>query len=91
LFGIAEARSAFSSFLSMDLAAERFDRGYLDRLVACLEPHRGEGLPVQVNYSREDARATLLLGEGWRVSVSDDLMLQLQRLYGKDRVRVVYS
>ncbi len=85
---IAEARANYASHLEVDIDQQEQQMvSTLDSWLATPEPG---GVPIRINYQREDAKAALMLGEQWRVAASDDLILHLQKLYGKSKVRLVY-
>jgi len=56
-----------------------------------LEPFRGSGLPVEIDYRRPGARGRLVLGKDWRVRPADLLLKELRRLLGQEAVRVSYA
>lgn len=87
---IPQARGRFASALQLELFA---DHGDLKRsLERWLPQHRMEqGVPVKIRYQREDAAADLLLGEEWRICVTDDLLWELKQQYGKTRVQLLYG
>jgi hypothetical protein len=45
---------------------------------------------VAVTYQRADAIGCVLLGDGWRVAPSDELLGKLRNEFGTEQVRVVY-
>lgn len=85
---MAEARSQYANHLEVDIEAG--DTQLLDKLQTWLQQPNLDGVPVQINYRRPDAAAAISLGDDWRIAASDELIWQLQRLYGKERVRLVY-
>ncbi|MCW8887019.1 MAG: DNA polymerase III subunit alpha, partial [Motiliproteus sp.] len=89
MLDIAAARRIFASHLELQLNAE--DSKLLATLQGWLESHRSEGVAVRIRYQRPDAVGLVQLGEQWQVRVSDELLLELQRLYGSERVKLVYS
>ena len=89
ILDIAGARKSFAGYLEVDLHSS--DDRLLPELDNWLGQNRGEGVPVRIKYQRADAIASINSASDWQVSVSDELMIMLQRLYGKDRVRLVYE
>jgi DNA polymerase-3 subunit alpha len=60
-------------------------------LEEALRPFTGGRCPLHIAYRRPGARARLLLGPDWRVRPTDELLKRLQRLFGTERVEVVYG
>ena len=87
---IPDARRSYASALEVEL--QQAQPKLQQQLSKWLTMHqREEGVPVRLRYRREDALANLLLGEGWRVEVTDELLLELQRIYGKEQVQLLYG
>ena len=55
-----------------------------------LEPLKGGETIVQLDYVADTAKATLQLGEAWRVQATDELLYELKIWLGKEAVRVSY-
>ena len=68
-------------------AVDQFTAG----LAKTLAPFRGGPCAVALEYSRGDARGTVVLGEGWRVDPRDALLKQLERILGPGNVVVGYE
>lgn len=86
---ISDARCRFAHSLQVHI--NQSDDKLQQRLSGWIKLHRrDEGVPVRIRYQREDAQADLMLGEGWRVEVTDELLLDLKHLYGKEQVRLLY-
>jgi DNA polymerase-3 subunit alpha len=64
---------------------------FVDDLQRALEPHREGECSVAVVYRREDAAARILLGPGWRIRPSVDLLHRLGSLVGPENVRIEYA
>ncbi|UYM16144.1 DNA polymerase III subunit alpha [Endozoicomonas euniceicola] len=89
ILNIVEARSHYARQIVLKLGTEQIDRGFNQRLSGLLQQHPGR-LPVQLDYSRDDASASLVLGEKWNVSPSDDLVINLRQWLGKDAAKIEY-
>ncbi|HYQ91065.1 MAG TPA: DNA polymerase III subunit alpha, partial [Candidatus Competibacteraceae bacterium] len=87
---IDAARQEYARTLVLSLDASRFNNGLLEHLVATLAPHRQGKCQIQVDYTRTDARASIILGQDWRVKPSEALLRELRGLVGEEKVRVVY-
>ncbi|MFO1428621.1 MAG: OB-fold nucleic acid binding domain-containing protein [Candidatus Competibacteraceae bacterium] len=88
---IDTARQEYARTLVLSLDAGRFNNGLLEHLAATLAPHRQGKCQIQVDYTRTDARASIVLGQDWRVKPSEALLRELRGLVGEEKVRVVYS
>ncbi len=86
---IASARRCFASRLEVEVSDA--DTQLVPGLAGWLEANRSEGVPVRIRYQRSDALGAIDLGDSWQVTVSDELMLELQRRYGKGQVRLIYD
>jgi DNA polymerase-3 subunit alpha len=56
-------------------------------LEAMLTPFKGGRCTVVIEYSSEAARATLQLGDAWRVRPTDELLTQLRMLFTEATVK----
>jgi DNA polymerase III subunit alpha len=63
----------------------------LDQIRSILEPYRGGGLRVLIDYRRPGARGRLNCGDAWRVQPADALLKRLRRLLGNEAVTVSYQ
>ncbi|WP_426417355.1 DNA polymerase III subunit alpha [Aestuariirhabdus sp. LZHN29] len=90
LMSLVDARQQYARFLCLELPESLCKNGFTQFLAQLFGDHPGT-TPVQVNYRRDDARATLLLGESWRVEPSDELVQELRDHYGKDQVMLSYN
>ena len=61
------------------------------RLQSLLEPYRGVGCPVVLDYQTDGASIALRLGRQWQVQPSDELLLRLRASLGESAVRMVYA
>ena len=49
------------------------------------------GCRVIIDYQRADSRGCIMLGPDWFVSPTDELLQNLRREFGKDRIELAYS
>jgi len=56
-------------------------------LETMLMPYKGGRWPVVIEYRSAVARATLQLGEAWRVHPTDELLVQLKAAFADAAVR----
>ncbi|MFT5720045.1 MAG: DNA polymerase-3 subunit alpha [Motiliproteus sp.] len=87
---MAEARRCFAQALQIELRSEGAD--CVKQLSSWLPEHRcDEGVAVRIRYQSQEVAADLVLGQGWQVRATDELLLALRRLYGKEQVTLLYS
>ena len=87
---IADARRSFARALQIELKSAGVDIS--KQLSSWLPQHRSdEGVRVRIRYQSEAAQADLVLGPEWQVRVSDELLWDLRRLYGKAQVLLLYG
>jgi DNA polymerase-3 subunit alpha len=63
---------------------------FVESLKSALHPFRRGSCDVQLRYIGGNARASVALGEDWRVRPTRELMNKLADLVGRDSVRLVY-
>ena len=85
------ARQEYARTLVLSLDASRFNNGLLEHLAATLAPYRQGKCQIRVDYAGADARASIVLGQDWRVKPNEVLLKELRGLVGEEKVRVVYS
>lgn len=86
LYDINQAREQFARGLQLtwDNTTET------TQLAEVLTPFKKGGCPVSIAYSSEQARATVQLGDDWRVHPTDELIARLKALLGADAVEIRY-
>ena len=90
IMNLVDARSHYARRLVLSLSVDAVKKGFSGRLASLLESHSGR-LPVQVDYRSEEAAASVVLGEQWRVNPSDELVLSLRQWLGRDAARIEYA
>ena len=93
IFNLPSARSTYASMLKIAC------NGQSDaaKLTAILQPYcKGESeetklCPVKIEYHNETSQASLMLGDGWRVELQDDLIRHLEGWLSKDNVKILYN
>ncbi|WP_239649909.1 hypothetical protein [Methylocucumis oryzae] len=93
LYDIEQARAAFSKAIQFnwhsDSAASAIQ--WLNRLRDILTEHSKGQCPVEIHYSSNQAKASLRLGDAWRVQPTDELIRKLTRLPGSSAVEIKYK
>jgi DNA polymerase-3 subunit alpha len=90
LRSLEEERARHASGLRIDVAGDEADDRLRDFLRRVLSATPGE-CPVSLRYHQGEQSATLLLGQRWRVAPSEDLLEELRRELGRDRVRLLFE
>ena len=87
---VVDARSHFARQLVLVIGHDQMDNQFNHKLSSMLGACKGS-LPVRIDYSGSDASVSLMLGEQWQVSPSDELVLELRQWLGKEAARVEYA
>ncbi|MDX1513834.1 MAG: DNA polymerase III subunit alpha [Gammaproteobacteria bacterium] len=90
IYDLEEAREARARRLLVQLKRGKAENGFVQALAETLTPFRDGRTPVCVEYCRTDAKVRLPLGDGWRVSPTEELLSRLKQLAGTDCVAVEY-
>ncbi|VAX76606.1 DNA polymerase III subunit alpha [Serratia symbiotica] len=88
---ISEAREKYAHGLAISLTERQVDNQLLYSLRELLEPYRAGTVPVHLYYQREDAQASLYFGASWRVTPSDQLLIDLRTLVGNEQVELEFD
>jgi DNA polymerase-3 subunit alpha len=89
-FSIEEARERFGKYLKIHLPANKTDA--ITQLANLLEKYRGSGrCRITIDYARSDAKASLNLGETWRIKPTDALLDSLRNTFSENNVEIIYS
>jgi DNA polymerase-3 subunit alpha len=90
LYNIDQARAVFASRLEIDVDSGALGGGFIADLKQALAPAVPGSCPVALNYEAHGARAEILLGPEWKVTLSNALLDRLTGLAGAGRVRLIY-
>jgi DNA polymerase-3 subunit alpha len=88
VFSIEQARARHAKFLRICLP--QYQAEEIDKVAAILTKFRGGRCSVKIDYSRQDAAASLHLGEDWRIHPSDNLLEILQEALTENSVEMIY-
>ena len=94
LYDIDQARENFARALVINWSCAEdatLDAEFINKLSETLTPNKGGNCPVGINYLSNAAKASLQLGDAWRVHPTDDLITRLRWLLGTDNVEVRYK
>ncbi len=93
LYSIEQAREEFAKGVQLTWQPNghaALPQEFIAGLGHAIEPFRGGRCVVEINYNTNDATANLVLGDGWRVQPTDELISRLSRLSGVQGVGVKY-
>jgi DNA polymerase-3 subunit alpha len=93
LYSMEQARETFARSISLNWNAveQALQAGvFIAKLKAVLQPFKGGNCLVGLNYRSAQAKATLQLGDDWRVSPTDELLVRLRALVGASDVEIKY-
>ena len=94
LYDMEQARESFARGIKITLNVQEDKPGflnYIDRLGEVLNPYKCGSCPVTIKYCSKIARATVQLGDEWRVHPSDELLSRLKSLFGSKCVELRYK
>lgn len=87
LLSMEQARENFARCLMLDWDSVHSavkGRDFLHKLQEIIQPFSGGQCMVVANYLASSAKASVQLGDAWRVHPTDELMIRLRRLIGRD-------
>ena len=90
IYDITEARQRFAKRLEIKVNEVQATNGFVHELNTGLQPVREGDCPVWITYKKSGVKATLSLGEEWRVQPSDELINRLNDLTGENCAGMVY-
>jgi DNA polymerase-3 subunit alpha len=85
-----DQRRARGARLKLRVEQDLSANGLVAELQQVLAPHRPGPAPVVIEYNNQCATATLMLGNQWRVTLTDRLLDSLTVMLGEGNVRVQY-
>lgn len=92
LYSMEQAREMFARaiVLNWDCRTWPAQRSFTDELAATLRPFCGGQCSISIELTREGAKASLKLGDEWRVHPSDELLTRLRRILSNEAVQIQY-
>ena len=93
LYSMEEAREMFARgiVLTWDGSQTAAPTNFVEKLAEILQPFRGGECPIIIDYTASSAKATVQLGDDWRVKPSDELLIRMRRLLSTESVLVKYK
>ncbi|MGB0466152.1 MAG: DNA polymerase III subunit alpha [Pontibacterium sp.] len=88
---IPQARAQYAKSVEVFCTTAQLTGRRLKQLADTLGAFQGnETVPVTLRYQRDDAQASLKLGDQWAVQASDELLIKLMDQFGSDAVSLRY-
>ncbi len=87
LLSMEQARENFARCLMLDwdsVHSVEQGRDFVHKLQEIMQPFSGGQCMVVANYLASSAKASVQLGDAWRVHPTDELITRLQKLIGRD-------
>ena len=94
LYDIEQARESFARGIQLtwNVAENKPESSNnIERLGETLSPYKGGSCPVSINYTAQQARAGVQLGDEWRIHPTDELISRLKSLFGATSVEIRYK
>ena len=89
VMSLEEARTGLAQSLRLNLTVTDLSRDSLTQLKALLLQYKG-ACPLTIDYSGHSAKALLEFSPEWKIEPTDDLILALRDLFGRDNVFLHY-
>jgi DNA polymerase III subunit alpha len=87
---LSSIRNRFARRLKINLENAEAAAAQMNKVSALIQPFRGGRCEVVISYQGQQADAQLVLGENWRVGLSDDLLQQLREICYAGQFAVEY-
>jgi DNA polymerase-3 subunit alpha len=94
LYDIEQARESFSRGIKLNwnvAEVQLESNNFIERLSEVLSPFKGGSCPVSINYTSTLAKASVQLGDEWRIHPTDELISRLKSLFGSTAVEIRYK
>lgn len=88
---LSEAREKYVKGLCVSLQEADINRSFLQQLQRSFEPYRNGSVPVNIYYQTENARVRIQFGTTWRITPNDELLINLKRLLGNERIELEFD
>ena len=86
-----DARTRNAKSLALAINQEQLDAKFVKELTACIAPYKEGTLPLHFYYQNEQGRALLKGGLEWRVTPSEQMLVELRTLLGESSVELEFE
>lgn len=86
-----DARTRNAKSLALAINQEQLDAKFVKELTACIAPYKEGTLPLHFYYQNEQGRALLKGGVEWRVTPSEQMLVELRTLLGESSVELEFE
>jgi DNA polymerase-3 subunit alpha len=86
-----QIRQEHLAYLQIGLDTEKLPSDFASRLQSVLQPYRQGSTPVRLMLETAGAQGVVVVGEGWRVTPSDELLRLLTVRYGRKALMLQYA
>ncbi|NOT83968.1 MAG: DNA polymerase III subunit alpha, partial [Methylococcaceae bacterium] len=90
IYSFEQARAGFARAIVLNWPDGASNVEFTKRLGEILQPYQNGNCPMQLHYKTSIAKASLQLGDQWRVHPQDELLIRLRRWLGKAAVEIRY-
>ena len=88
---MATARIRYVEALRIDWLEQDITPQNIDALASYIAPYRGDGCDVVIGFETNQATGDVKLGPQWKIRPDDELIHELEKHYGKQKVQLVYT
>ncbi|WP_349431101.1 DNA polymerase III subunit alpha [Methylomarinum sp. Ch1-1] len=92
MYSIEQAREMFARSIQLQWrpGSDQVHQDFIENLAEILRPYCGGSCPVIIHYCSPQAKAAIQLGDDWRVTPADELLLRLRRFLSAEAVEIKY-
>jgi DNA polymerase-3 subunit alpha len=90
IFDLAGAREIYAKSLVLKVSEQQITNDFIAALHNILKPFVGGKCPIIIEYSNQAALGKLVLGDEWKVKLSDEMLLKLKEFLGAEQITVIY-
>ena len=90
MYTFEQAREMFARCILLKWVTLDGPVSFVNGLKETIQPFLGGNCPIQIAYCSAEAKASVQLGDEWRVHPTDELVLRLTRFLSEDVVEVRY-
>ncbi len=90
IYSIESARESFAKYLKIDVPEQHCSNEFIQQLQQCLVPYKGGKCWVQIDYLQDNAKASIMLSNDWRVRPTEQLYKQLCDKLSIEQIEFVY-